>query len=287
MTTQERSDRHAQPQDDATAGASAAAPSRTSVLPSGLRVWLLPALKGGVWPVAAVTDPIKTAERLAEGPPVVLHAAGTVPDNVVLQRARQDPAGLVTSARDEAWFRLAKHVLLGGIWVLIGLAGLRIPGVFRFFDEVLLLLGLGYLGYSIFRYGREAAGWSTRLRAAEAAWSGAQLCPHPLPGRLAAALAHRAQLKPEQRGHTPDQELLDHDAYRKLVDAGVISAGELSALGKAVSQRMGLDSTPRDKLKVTELARSLDLDSETVLFYLDLATAAARFVPESTGLQGW
>lgn len=182
---------------------------------------------------------------------------------------------------------MAKHLLLGGVWVLIGLAGLRVPGAFRFFDELLLFLGLGYLGYAIYRYGRDAAAWSNRLRTVEAAWPAAKLQPHPLLDRLAAALAYRARLKPEQRGHTPDQELLDHDAYRKLVAEGIISAGELCVLGKALSQRMGLDGTPRDKLKVTELARSLDLDPETLLFYLDLAGAAARFVPESTGLQGW
>ena len=73
---------------------------------------------------------------------------------------------------------------------------------------------------------------------------------------------------------TPDLELLDANAYRKLIRDGVISREELCALGQAVQKR--LDVSPGTPKKIGDMSRSEGLDAESAALYRDLALAAAE-----------
>ncbi|MCW8129468.1 MAG: hypothetical protein KIS92_03710 [Planctomycetota bacterium] len=248
--------------------------------PPGPRGWFLPVLNGPPWFVLAEDRPESFARAL-KGRELVLYAA----DRDAPAREEQGRRGLAASIgwlseeRYEAWFRLARHALLAGGLVLVGLIGLRVPGRFKILDDLLLVFSAGYLFVALRRGWRELAACEEHLRAARRAFKAPHWSAHPLLERLADALAYRSNLPPEQRGHQPDAELLDLDAYRKLVDEGVVTAEELAALGNALSARLGLAGRSRAEVKITEVAREAGLDDETAVFYLDLATAASQLSP--------
>lgn len=244
--------------------------------------WFLPTLKGPAWFVLAETDAEGFARSASERA-LVLYAA----DREALACKEQVQQGMtftndwLSDERNEAWFKLARHGLLAVGLVLIALVGLRVPGKFKILDDLLLLFGLGYLVFSVRRGWRAIAACTEHLRVARKAFEGPRWSAHPLLERLAAALAFRSGLTMEKRGHNPDGELLDRDAYRKLIDEGIVSSEELAALGRAITARLGLIGQRRSDVKITELARAAGLDDETAAFYFDLARGAEQFPTNS------
>jgi hypothetical protein len=94
--------------------------------------------------------------------------------------------------------------------------------------------------------------------------------------RLAQALRLRAALPGNERGQSPDAELLDTNAYRKLIQEKVTTAEELARLGKAIEEKLGMNRAMENEPKMADIAREAGIDLHSAIFYRDLALAAAE-----------
>jgi len=243
---------------------------------SRVTVWILPTATENSWAVLEESDPQRLVTALEESAPRVYSI--DVPQNEVkdaVEFGSKSVARLLREKTQERLFPLISRLVLGGAWVLVALAGLRVPGVAKMVDEVLLLAGLGFLGYTVFFNAIPFFGWTRSRKKASAAFQHAQWRHKPMLGRLAEALKYRGQLKDDERGKNPDAELLDANAYRKLIEEKVATVEEFSALGLAVEKalRIGDKQAPQ---KISEIARDCGITPETAIFYRDLAAAAAE-----------
>ena len=238
------------------------------------RVFLLPTIEEDVWAVPDEPDLATWAAELKQAAPVILAQGEKQKDT--LDSADAQISAALSERVQESVFDLISRLAVGGIWVLVALVGLRLPGWLELFDMILLALGLGFTGYAIMRYGSAARRWQHRKIDAKNGLLKAQWVKSPLIERIAAALQLRGRLDPSQHGQLPDAELLDANAYRKLIAEGVTSRAELCALGQAVTARMGLQKGQGKGLKISDIARKAGLDIDTAIFYRDLAMAASE-----------
>jgi hypothetical protein len=172
-------------------------------------------------------------------------------------------------------FSFGCRAALAGAWCLAAVVGLRIPGWLRELDVVLLLVGVGFFVYSLIRYGLPAAQWNNRRVDAAYALRKANVTPSPLVEHLARAIDLRHTLPAAERGKSPDDELLDTQSYRKLISSGVTTTAELCGLGGSIARALKLDAKDDDDRRFTDIARDAGLDTESALFYRDLAIATA------------
>ncbi|MCY3023945.1 MAG: hypothetical protein NTW87_33620 [Planctomycetota bacterium] len=254
--------------------APAAAPIRAA--PGGPRVWVLPAAAGEWWPVIE-EDAAAWADALPAGTPLVLSAAS---GEDVAKKVRQRGHRCVMRALDrrvrQSLVALVSRALLAAAWMLAALLGLLLAGWPNEYVLLLLILGGAFLAYSVVRHGRAVVRWHNRRVDASHALTRATVVPSPLVERLARALHLRRTLPSSERGKSPDDELLDASAHRKLIKDGVTTEADLSALGKAIAAALKLDPSSRRTQRLSDLARKAGLDMESAIFYRDLVSAAAE-----------
>lgn len=238
---------------------------------SDTKFWALPD-KNLKWWVLREDDDSR-ADGLLDGIPKILSPemspeqkteAGERCRQVVMQRLKEQ--------YQEDAFNLLKRMLLGGTF-LIG--GIFLGRFLRQFDVLLILGALGYSMYAGLRYGIRL------LKSMEAAhrpfkyFAGEPFVANKLAGRIARALEYRRSVPAEKRGESPDEELLDANAYRKLIREGVTTKGELAALGKAIERR--LEAAKKEGMKtLSDVARAEGLDPESASLYRDLTLAASE-----------
>lgn len=240
----------------------------------GRRFWVLPTASGAPLAVMEENDPWAMSETLRAAPPVVLTpSAGS--EKKSSDCARERVQSSLTDRFQEAVFNFGTRFVIGLAWMLVAVGSLRIPGEAKIFGDILLLCGVGFTAYTVLRYGYGVVRWHNRRVDAAHAFAGAALQSHPLATRLAAALELRKKLKADERGKSPDAELLDSNAYRKLIDEGVTNVQELVMLGSALEKQLSLLGPNGHARKIGDIARDAGIDTETAIFYRDLAAAAA------------
>ncbi|MFH0937957.1 MAG: hypothetical protein V1899_01525 [Planctomycetota bacterium] len=251
-------------------------PELDARITNGPRLWVLPTVApAAFWAVAESPDRTQLAESLYENPPII-YAAELEPR----ERSQAVDCGrrvVNHHFRDrihEAAFSLIKRLIISFIWVGVATVSLRIPSEFKVIDAFVLLAGFGYLGYSVIRYGSAVARWHNRRVDTASTFVNAEFVRSPLVERLTNVLKFRAKLRPDERGKSPDDELLDISAYRRLIKDGVTTVEELGALGRAISSALKLTSSDEQDRKISDIAAEAGLNVETAIFYRDLAFAA-------------
>ncbi len=241
----------------------------------GPRIWALPDKNLKWWILRE--DDTGDARGLTDGiPAIYIPELSSERKTAVAERCREFVASRLRDRWHEDLFNLIKRMLLGGILTLGGLVGLRF---IEYFDVPLLLGALGYTAYAAIRYGGR---FMRSLEAASRPFSnfvGEPFVVNALSERIAKALVFRRNLPSEKRGSSPDEELLDANAYRKLIREGVISRVELCALGRAIENR--LDVTLDEPKRLSDMSRAEGLDAESASLYRDLALAAAEIAFDS------
>lgn len=241
----------------------------------GPRIWALPDKNLKWWILRE--DDTGDARGLSDGiPEIIIPELSAERKTVVAERCREFVAARLRDRWHEDLFNLIKRMLLGGILTLGGLVSLRF---IEYFDVPLLLGALGYSAYAAIRYGGR---FMRSLDAASRPFSnfvGEPFVVNMLSERIARALEFRRNLPSEKRGNSPDEELLDANAYRKLIREGVISRTELCALGRAIEKR--LDVTLDGPKRISDMSRAEGLDAESASMYRDLALAAAEIAFDS------
>lgn len=240
------------------------------------RVWVLPAANGGAW---AVTENMDSSQLSAWAgtPPVILSQnLNSGSSDEIAETPRYVMTERFTQRYHSAIFRLLSRGLLSGVWVLAALAGLRVPGEGKLVAEILLICGVSFLIYTVIRHGSNLLRTQQNVADAKYAFNKAEWKHSVLLDRFAQAMEFRKRTDHAQRGACPDEELLDAGAYRKLIAEGLVTAAELSALGRVVGEQLGLNRPGGAQKGNAELAKDLGVDIETVLFYKDLVSAAGE-----------
>lgn len=238
------------------------------------RIWILPSATGTVWAAAESEDPALLRDWASSPPLILSQNIEKIPGDEVAAAARQALTQPATNSFHEAIFRLLSRGLVGVVWLLVAVAGLRAPGVFKAIAEVLLLCGVGFLFYSLFRHGSNLLKTQHQLVDAGNAFGKATWKHSPLLDRFAHAMKLRASADASKHGTSPDEELLDAAGYRKLIAEGLTTPQELHALGTAAAKQLGLDKPDVGLKRNNELARDSGVDVETIMFYKDLTSAA-------------
>jgi hypothetical protein len=248
------------------------------------RIWVLPLAGGEAWTVAQEAEPARLAADLCKAPADVLSIRVAKEEQPAAVRFAGESLDAKYGERaQELLFGLVSRLVLCGGWLLVALLGLRIPGEAKFFGDMLLVTGLGYLGYTLVRYALPFKNWKqTRSEAVKAILDGSWK-HSTLLDRMAQALKLRKELKVEERGQSPDTELLDANAYRKLIRDGVTTTEEFCALGQAVGNAMGLPGDEDAPEKIADIARRCKIDTDSAIFYRDLAAAAAEIKLDELG----
>ena len=259
-------------------GAISQTPSRFRREETSAKFWLLPLGNDDAWAISEIEDPKELARKLEhvdQSPPIV-YSVDVKPEEKphALGYARECAKSKFRERLHATLFSFATRMLIGMGWVLAALVGLKIPGAIKIIDQLLLVGGIGFLGYTVVRYGLPLLSWFSHSSATGVIFKEARWQHSPFMDRLDSALKLRRTLKPEERGQSPDAELLDTNAYKKLIQEGVTTAAELSAIGKAVDIAMKLH--PADTRKLSEIAKEAGLDSESAIFYRDLSAAATE-----------
>ena len=241
----------------------------------GPRFWALPDANLGWW-ILREND-TGNAAGLTDGlPSISIPELSTEQKVSVGECCRTFVGNHLRDRWHEDLFELVKRLMLGGIFTLGGLAALRF---IEYFDVPLLLCALGYTAYAGLRYGGRL------LKSLEAAsrpfsrFTGEPFAVSALAQRLSDALEFRRSLPLEKRGEVPDRELLDANAYRRLIREGVVSRSELLALGEAVQARLNVSLESPGK--ISDVMRIEGLDGESAALYRDLALAAAEIAFDS------
>ncbi|HEY3323145.1 MAG TPA: hypothetical protein VGP72_22015 [Planctomycetota bacterium] len=263
------------------AGVSPAAPGTAGLASTGTpRIWVLPTASGEWWPIAE-TNPEAWAQVRPDMQPQIL--SPKVEGDASLAIAQQGRGCVMRCMTDkvaDSLFAFVSRGMLSGMLMLIALFGLRMPGWLKEFDTLLLLGSTAFLIYSIVRYGAAAMRWHNHRIDVGNALARAKWVQSPLAERLVKALTLRHTLPPAERGKSPDDELLDVGAYRNLIRDGVTTEAELCALGKQIAEALDIGK-PNDERPIAEIARKAGLDTETAIFYRDLAAAAAVIALDS------
>lgn len=238
------------------------------------RLWVLPTAQGGWW--AVPIDGPGLAAALRSGPPQL----------VGVEASPEEQARMVSAARPAVMKVLGRRV---GRFFFASL-GLALPGcglaawglldaVQRGAGWLLICGGVACLVVSALLT-LAAVKWHYRRMDALHALGRAEVAGNPLVEQVAQALQLRRTLPASERGKSPDDELLDAGAYRKLIQDGVTTEAELSALGKAIAAALKLDRGGEQTQQMSALARDAGLDMESALFYRDLAAAASEIEVE-------
>ena len=236
----------------------------------GPRIWALPDKNLGWWILRE--DDTGGSTGLTVGVPTIFIPELSTERKVTVGECCRD---FVASRLRDRWqedlFNLLKRMMTSGILLIAGIVGLRLLPAF---DFLLLAGAMGYTAYAGVRYGGRLLGSLEAAHRPYTSFTGEPFAPSKLLDRIAQALEFRRRLPPEKRGESPDDELLDANAYRKMIRDGVTTREEICALGHAVQQR--LDVTTGEARKIGDLARTEGLDPESAALYRDLALAAVE-----------
>lgn len=245
---------------------------------TGARIWVLPTTEGEWWAVTPETNDTALAHELRADPPILFTPRlEAQEDQTALNSARRWIRERLLVQANETAFLLARNTILGIAWLAAALVAMRFPGEFRLLGTILAPLGAGFLAYTILRYGRGVLNWHNwRIEADNAFIGKPKVLESPLLTYVAKALELRKKLQQHEQGAAPDEELLDANAYRKLIKDGVCTAHELIQLGKAIEFALKLDEARKTNKKISDIAREAHIDTDTAIFYRDLAAAAAE-----------
>lgn len=247
------------------------------------RIWVLACASSNPLIVPEQPEANDLAEHLRRSPPVLLipgrekDEKGSELDRNQLRSAAWTTVEprLVDQAH-EAAFDFAKRMMVAIGWLAVAAAGVRIHEVFETPSIVLGVLGVGFFGYTVVRYGYRIVRWHNRRVDAGHAVQQAEIKKNALATRLATALQLRAGLHSEQRGKSPDAELLDTNAYRNLIREKVTTVAELTALGDALNAALKFQDVRGEPRKIAEIAKDAGIDTESAIFFRDLAAAASE-----------
>lgn len=251
--------------------------TRRGELP-GAKIWVLPTVGDEWWAVTQEADTTALAKALSADPPILITPKLEPTEDVtVLSAARRwIRERLLLKSYDTA-FKLFRNVLLSVVWIVVAIAAMRFPGEAKLLGAILAPLGAGFLAYTVLRHGTATLRWHNwRIEADNSFGGQRKLVESPLLTRLAKALALRKKMEQSERGANPDDELLDANAYRKLIKEGVTTPQELAQLGRAVENALNLDAALKEEKKIGDVARDVGIDTETAIFYRDLAAAASE-----------
>ena len=244
------------------------------------RIWVLASTSGNPLIVPEQPEATDLAEHLRRSPPVLLvpgrdKSADTNRSEIRNAAWAAVEPRMIDQAH-EAAFDFAKRMMVAIGWLAVAAAGVRIHEVFETPSIVLGVLGVGFFGYTIVRYGYRIIRWHNRRVDASHAVQQADIKKNALATRLAAALHLRSTLDTEQRGKSPDAELLDTNAYRNLIREKITTVAELTALGDALNSALRFQDERGEARKIAEIAKDAGIDTGTAIFYRDLAAAASE-----------
>lgn len=241
------------------------------------RIWMLPAAHGETLAVAGQADIRALAESLRGAPPELLAARTDAGESGnAAARAWKFFEPRFVEQLHESVFDFGKRLMVSFAWLVVSFAAARMSGEVETLAILLGVLGLGFLGYTLARYGYGVVRWHNRRVDASHAFAQATIKKNLFAARLARALDLRQRLKPEERGKSPDDELLDTNAYRKLIAEGLITTKELVGLGEAINATLRFQDSAGNPRRISEVAQEAGLSAETAIFYRDLAAAASE-----------
>lgn len=244
------------------------------------RFWALPDPNLGYW---VVCENESTATSLAGAKPkIYMPTMDTAAKASAAERCKALIGSRLRDVFQDDLFNFIKRMMLGGMLTVAGIFGLRLGGPLEILDTVLLAGGLGYTIYAVGRYGVRPLHSLEKLNRPFSQFAGEPFVQNKLSERLAKALEFRRTVSPDKRGDSPDDELLDASAYRKLIREGVTTRRELVALGAAIDARMGLNNPEAKHL--AEIARIEGLEQNAAALYRDLAQAAREIALEPDGM---
>lgn len=246
---------------------------RTSIAPQAPdspRFWALPDSNLGWW-ILREND-VGVAGLINGRPTIFTPSINDEEKKSAAVRCRELVTSRLRDVFHDDLFNLLKRGLLGGVLVLGGLFGLRLPGELKFLDLMLLLGALGYSAYAGLRYGGRALQSLEAVNRPFSQFAGEPFVKSALAERLTHALVFRREMPGEKRGTAPDEELLDANAYRALIRQGITTQRELAALGAAIDARLG--SKKGEPQSLNAMARAEGIDPESASLYRDLAQAA-------------
>jgi hypothetical protein len=110
------------------------------------RIWALPTLSGGVWPVWEETRIDEVARLLESERPAVLCQPGS-DERQTLSAAHTATARALRARGQDALFSFLQRMVISGALLLAGVLAWRVPGELRVLDSLFLLGGLGYAAY--------------------------------------------------------------------------------------------------------------------------------------------
>jgi len=273
--TENAPEREGERQSEVTPPASRSGMIRAALKPAA-RLWALPTADKSIWPVWEIPRLEAIAESLEASPPQILAAEKGANGEQILAEAAAVTERSLRSRGHEAAFAFLQRMVICGALLIAGFFAWRLPGALKFLDTIFIGGSIGYFLYVIGRYGFDALRWHNRRVDAVHSFGRGTVNASPLCERLAKAIRLRANAKEEERGKSPDDELLDTNAYRKLIEEGITTPEELSRLGHALDEQLGLRDPERKERKLSEVAQELGIDVNTALFYADLANAASE-----------
>jgi len=274
----EESGRTQEPAQEAIAARPSPSPSASSIRRAaavGPALWALPSSGGGVWPVWEDARLDAIAKGLEAAPPLIQTADAANSEHVIASSSESTDRALRDKVQNAAYAFIQRLVICGALFIA-GFAAWKLPGALKFLDTIFIGGSIGYFLYVIGRYGFGALRWHNWRVDASQAFNRGRLESSKLCERFAQALKLRATLSEEERGRHPDDELLDTNAYRKLIQEGETTPEELSRLGRAIDEQLGLRDPARKDRKLSEVAAELGIDVGTALFYADVANAASE-----------
>ncbi len=237
---------------------------------SGTRFWALPDKNLKWWVIRE--DDGSRADGLLDGIPMILCPAMTpAQKNEAGERCRQLVSQRLKEQYQEDAFNLLKRMMLGGTMLIAGLIGLR----FEYLAAIILFGAIGYTIYAGLRYGMRLVKSMEAANRPFSHFTGDPFVANKLANRIAGALEFRRAQPADKRGESPDNELLDANAYRKLIREGVTTKNEIAALGKAIEKRLESVKTQGHN-SLSDVARAEGLDPESAAIYRDLSIAAAE-----------
>ena len=238
----------------------------------GPRIWILPTVMGNWFSVPEETDTSVLASGFANSHPVLLAPKINADEcQTASVQAQEATNRQILEVSHEALFKFISRVIVSMAWIVLAGGGLALPGEVRFLDGLLLGVGSAFFVYTLIRYGLPVLRWHNWRVDARNSFGHVRWVRNKLIERLLQALEFRKKLPPDERGQSPDDELLDANAYKKLIKEGVTTMSELSVLGTALEARLKLNDPDS---RTGEAARCARVDVDSLLFYRDLAQAA-------------
>jgi hypothetical protein len=240
----------------------------------GNSIWVLPTADGSSWIVPDSEVLEHSLQRQPQLPDIViatdtddrqvkfeLKNAGSRLESMIRERLRRALKNLLRT------LSVSLALLVGGVaavWLWPAAGGFT------------MALGVALYLYSLVRHGGDALRTHYRRIDALDFARRSDVRRSRLLARLRESLDYRRRTPEAESGATPDRELIDAQAYRRLISQNETSIEELTAVARVVERELKLDHLGLPRRPMTQVAAEAGIDPVTAGFYCDLAVAAAE-----------